>query len=48
MPVDTMMVDAMLGTFRNMLKDCRDKHLSGEDFSQMEIALAEWKNWGRS
>ena len=42
-----MMVDAMLGTFRNRLKDCRDKHLSGEDFSQMEMALARMEELGQ-
>lgn len=46
MPVDNFMVDAMLGTFRNMLKDCRDKHLSGKDFNQMEMALARMEELG--
>lgn len=47
MPVDTIMLDAMLGTFRNMLKDCRDKRLSGEDFNQMEMALARMEELGQ-
>jgi len=35
MPVDKMITDAMLGTFRNMLQECRGKNLSGDDFDAM-------------
>lgn len=35
MPLDPMMSDALLGTFRNMIKDCSDKNISGEDFDKM-------------
>lgn len=40
MPVDKMIVDAMLGTFRNMLQECRDKNLSGDDLDAMAATLA--------
>lgn len=40
MPVDKMIVDAMLGTFRNMLQECRDKNLLGDDFDAMASTLA--------
>ncbi len=35
MPIDTMMSDAMLGTFRKMVSDCREKNYSGEAFNTM-------------
>lgn len=47
MPVDTFMVDAMLGTFRNMLKECRDKNMSGDDFDQMDVALQRMEQLGK-
>ena len=39
MPIDKMMSDAMLGIFRNMMQECRDKHFSGEGFERMEAAM---------
>ena len=39
MPVDPSMVDAMLGTFRNMLQECRDKELTGESMDKMVATL---------
>lgn len=47
MPVDTAMLDAMLGTFRNMLQECRDKKMSGEDFDKMESALQRMEQLGQ-
>ncbi len=40
MPIDPMMTDALLGTFRNMLQECRDKNLSGEHFDNMSKHVA--------
>lgn len=40
MPVDKMIADAMLGTFRNMLLECKDKNLSGDDMDAMAATLA--------
>ncbi len=46
MPVDKMIVDAMLGTFRNMLQECRDKNLSGGDLDAMAAMLARMEQLG--
>jgi len=46
MPVDKTIVDAMLGTFRNMLQDCRDKNLSGDDLDAMAAVLARMEQLG--
>ncbi len=35
MPLDPMMSDALLGTFKNMVQECRDKNMSGEYFDKM-------------
>ncbi len=40
MPVNKMIVDAMLGTFRNMLQECKDKNLSGDNMDAMAATLA--------
>ena len=34
MPIDTMMLDPMLGTFRNMLEECKQKGMTGDDFDK--------------
>jgi len=47
MPVEVTMLDAMLGTFRNMLQECRDKHLSGEDLEKMASALQRMEQLGQ-
>ena len=39
MPIEKTYSDAMLGTFRNMLQDCKDKNLSGEAFDTMMTAM---------
>lgn len=35
MPLDKMMTDALLGPFKNMVQECRDKNMSGEHFDRM-------------
>jgi uncharacterized protein YdaT len=35
MPLDPMMTDALLGPFKNMVQECRDKNMSGEYFDKM-------------
>lgn len=47
MPIDTFISDAMLGTFRTMLQECRDKNLSGDDFDAMAAALARMEQLGQ-
>ncbi|MGB3008190.1 MAG: hypothetical protein WBC06_16875, partial [Chitinophagaceae bacterium] len=47
MPVDKIMLDAMLGTFRNMLKECRDKNMSGDDFNQMQLTMQRMEDLGQ-
>ena len=39
MPIEKTFADAMLGTFRNMMQECRDKDLSGEQFDKMSAAM---------
>lgn len=43
MPIDPMISDAMLGTFRNMAQECKDRGLSGDDFDKMCETLARMK-----
>ncbi|MBU0486925.1 MAG: hypothetical protein KKA07_15200 [Bacteroidetes bacterium] len=40
MPLDPMLSNAMLGTFRNMAQEIKDKNLSGEDVDKMNATLA--------
>jgi hypothetical protein len=35
MPLDKMLSDAILGTFRNMVQECKDKDLNGPEFDKM-------------
>ena len=35
MPLDPMMTDAILGTFKNMVQEIKDKNLTGEDVDKM-------------
>jgi hypothetical protein len=39
MPIEKSMANAMLDTFRNMLKECREKKFSGEAFDKMTTAM---------
>ena len=47
MPTDKAMSDAMLGTFRNMVKECKDKNLTGEAFDKMFESLRRWNSMPR-
>lgn len=40
MPLDPMMSDAMLGTFRKMAQEIKDKNITGEDADNMHQTLA--------
>lgn len=40
MAIDKMMSDAILGTFRNMSQEIKDKEYTGEDVDKMNAALA--------
>jgi hypothetical protein len=46
MAIDPMMLNPLLDTFRNMVKDCREKNLSGENFDQMCSVLARMEQLG--
>ena len=39
MPVDKTYSDAMLGTFRTMLQDCKDKDLNGDHLDKMQSSM---------
>ncbi len=39
MPIDKTYSDAMLGTFRNMLQDCKEKELSGSHLDKMQSMM---------
>jgi hypothetical protein len=39
MPIDKMLSDAILGTFRNMVQECKDKDLSGPEFDKMSETM---------
>lgn len=40
MPIDQATGDAILGTFRNFLKECQEKNASGEAFEKMKSCMA--------
>jgi hypothetical protein len=44
MAIDPVMSDSMLGTFRNMYKECVDKEYSGPAFERMKIAMDRMEN----
>ena len=46
MPVDKMILDAMLGTFRTMVEDCKSQNLSGESFDKMCETLNRMEQLG--
>ncbi len=46
MPVDKMILDAMLGTFRTMVEDCKSQDLSGESFDKMCETLNRMEQLG--
>ncbi len=39
MPIEKTYADAMLGAFRNMMQDCKDKNLGGEAFDKMAAMM---------
>lgn len=47
MPVDKTMLDAMLGTFRNMLSECEQKKITGADFEEMKNTLQRMEQLGQ-
>ena len=47
MPVDPTMVDAMLGTFRDLLSGVRSAGSTGEDVDEMAAALAAMEALGQ-
>lgn len=47
MPIDPMMLDAMLNTFRGMAKEIEDKGLQGEDVDKMNATLARMEQLGQ-
>ncbi len=44
MPLDPMMTDALLGTFRNMVEECKQKNTQGEDFDNLCKAFERLEN----
>lgn len=47
MPIDKMISDSMLGTFRNMVQECRDRKLSGPSFDKMAAELAKMEKYAQ-
>ncbi|MBX7150375.1 hypothetical protein K1X84_01955 [bacterium] len=47
MPINQMIIDSMLGTFRTMAQDCRDKKMSGPSFEMMLAELEKMESLGR-
>jgi len=45
MAIDKVMSDPMLGTFRNMVQDCRDKKLSGPSFDRMVAEMDKMEKY---
>jgi hypothetical protein len=45
MPIDKAMSDAMLGTFRNMVQECKDKNLTGEAFDKIVEILQKMEQY---
>ncbi|MDY0141148.1 MAG: hypothetical protein RBR97_04565 [Bacteroidales bacterium] len=46
MPIDPMMLNAILGTFKNMIEECKTKNLSGSDFDKMCETYARMEQLG--
>ena len=47
MPIDTFILDPMLGTFRTMVADCKAQNLSGESFDRMCETLDRMEQLGQ-
>lgn len=48
MPIDPMILDSILGTFKNMLEDCKQKEITGEDMDAMEACYNRMEELGQS
>ncbi|MFH0865886.1 MAG: hypothetical protein V1904_06805 [Bacteroidota bacterium] len=48
MPLDPMISDSILGTFKNMVEDCKSKNISGEDFDAMCKCYARMEELAKS
>ncbi len=48
MPLDPMILDSILGTFKNMVEDCKQKEISGEDFDAMVACYHRMEELGQS
>ncbi len=47
MPIDPSMLDPMLGTFRNMLKEVEEKNYTGEDVDKLKETMARMEQLGQ-
>ena len=47
MPIDKMMLDPMLNTFRQMVEDCKTQNISGENFDKMCETLNRMEQLGQ-
>lgn len=47
MPLDPMILNSILGTFKNMVEECKQKNLSGEDFDKMCETFARMEQLGQ-
>ena len=47
MPIDSMILDPMLDTFRNMYSECEQQGLSGKDFDDMKSLLDRMEQLGQ-
>jgi len=48
MPIDPFILDSILGTFKNMVEDCKSKNISGEDFDAMSKCYDRMVELGQS
>ncbi len=48
MPLDPMILDSILGTFKTMVEDCKEKKITGEDFDAMCACYARMEELGQS
>ncbi|PLW94027.1 MAG: hypothetical protein C0592_04290, partial [Marinilabiliales bacterium] len=47
MPIDKMMLDPLLGPFKNMVEDCKSKNISGEHFDNLVAAVNRLEQLGQ-
>jgi hypothetical protein len=48
MPIDPFILNSILGTFKNMVEDCKEKEITGEDFDAMCSCYARMEELGQS